>query len=190
MNSTDAQLINYIGQGGPVSKKAFAELYERHATKIKRFLLRKGVPESLVEDVFHETCLKIFSSAKKFENQSPLAWIYTIAWNTAKDLFRVSSRTESLTDEDESKIPSLEKDACKSDRIDLELCIKEKLLEYSLIYPERYEAVELQLDGLKINEISALLVRTNSAIKEYLSQSKKKLADFLVGCLELLPEKS
>ena len=52
-------------------------------------------------------------------------------------------------------------------------------------HPARANAIQEQLDGVSIKEIAQSIGRTDSATREYLSQSKKKIAEFLVDCKEL-----
>jgi len=183
----DEQLIREIAKGGKKADLACQEIYQRYATKIKSYLLGMGVSQDSVADIFHEACMKLMASPNKFKGGSVLAWLYTIAGNTAKDMWRKTNR---MTLNDPDDFADLASPSTPLDEIttkDFEECIKLQWTKFREKFPNAYLAIDLQLDGLKINEISPLIGRTAAATKEFLSQAKKKLQSFLQRCDELRP---
>jgi RNA polymerase sigma-70 factor (ECF subfamily) len=77
-------------------KRAFAELFDFYAPRIKGVLLRAGANPQEAEEVMQETMVLIWRKAEQFDRTkaSPSAWIYTIARNRRIDLIRKERRPE------------------------------------------------------------------------------------------------
>ncbi len=101
---TDAQLLTQFGEG---DEGAFNEIVNRYKNSLYAFLKQFLNQHDLVEDVFQETFLQLFSSRDSFDTNRPLRpWLFTIAANKAKDTLRKNQRTAAvsigtLTPEDE-----------------------------------------------------------------------------------------
>lgn len=185
---SDNELISRISDGGASGETAFTTFYERYASKIKSSLYHyEGVPSDDISDVFQETCMKIIRSADGYQGGSVGAWVRQIARNVAIDYWRKNGRLqpfgegeeENLTDDVHPELLSQES---------VEDCVQRSLKLFQKAYPERYYVIHAQLDGISISEIGKLIDRSLSATKEFISQSKKKLAPFLNNCTQLLDE--
>ena len=64
--------------------------------------------------------------------------------------------------------------------------MQEGLARFSEVAPDRAYALMLQMEDQSIDEIAAVIGRTNGATKEYLSQCKKKIKSYIEHCTELL----
>ena len=179
---TDQQLIDVMARGGLEAKAAFSEFYSRFATKVKNDLIYfEGVALDDVEDVFQDTCLKVIQSSGSYAGGSVLAWVKRIARNVATDYWRRQGKIRSFSEgEEEQLISGFELEEVVSGSVDD--CVEKSLLRFREAYPDRYYALSAQLDGLSVSQIGDLLDRTVAATKEFISQSKKKLAPFLDGC--------
>jgi RNA polymerase sigma-70 factor (ECF subfamily) len=88
---TDAELLAHYAAG---EEQAFRELVSRYKTSLYIFLKRFLSQQDLVEDVFQETFLQLFTSRDSFDTSRPLKpWLFTIAANKAKDALRKQQRT-------------------------------------------------------------------------------------------------
>jgi RNA polymerase sigma factor (sigma-70 family) len=187
LNFSDEELLHKIAQGGTVANLAWGHFYDRYALRIKKWLIQKSrnITRQDAEDLFQEVCCKIDDNAHKFNGESAAAWVYKIAQNTLLDkLKKTSSKLdqESISiDDDPSPIDVLSSPDDSSSSY-LNDCVDALLDKFSLTYPERYEAIDLQADGLPIKEISTLIGRSLTATKEFLSQSKNKLKEFISPC--------
>jgi RNA polymerase sigma-70 factor (ECF subfamily) len=91
---TDAELLERYGQG---DEAAFRELVSRYKNSLYAFLKQFLNRQDLVEDVFQETFLQLFTSRDSFDPSRPLRpWLFTIAANKAKDALRKSQRTATI----------------------------------------------------------------------------------------------
>jgi RNA polymerase sigma-70 factor (ECF subfamily) len=92
--TSDAQLLERYMQG---EEAAFREIVNRYRNSLYAFLKQFLNQSDLVEDVFQETFLQLFTSRKSFDPSRPLRpWLFTIAANKAKDALRKSQRTSAV----------------------------------------------------------------------------------------------
>lgn len=71
-------------------RAAFTVLFARFAPRIKTFLMRRGAPDGLAEELAQETLLSVWRKAEAFDpaRGTAEAWIFTIARNVAIDAAR------------------------------------------------------------------------------------------------------
>lgn len=87
---TDAELLQLYSQG---DEQAFRLLVSRYKNSLYGFLRQFLNQRDLIEDVFQETFLQLYSSKDSFDMSRPLRpWLFTIAANKAKDALRKQQR--------------------------------------------------------------------------------------------------
>jgi RNA polymerase sigma-70 factor (ECF subfamily) len=88
---TDAELLARYAAG---DEDAFREIVNRYKNGLYAFLRRFMTQSSLIDDVFQETFLQLYTSRDSFDPTRPLRpWLFTIAANKAKDALRKRQRT-------------------------------------------------------------------------------------------------
>ncbi|MHC4617688.1 MAG: RNA polymerase sigma factor [Planctomycetota bacterium] len=88
---TDAELLARFAAG---EEEAFREIVSRYQESLYAFLRHFLNQHDLIEDVFQETFLQLFTSRESFDTDRPLRpWLFTIAANKAKDALRKQQRT-------------------------------------------------------------------------------------------------
>jgi len=91
---TDGELLVRYGAG---EEAAFREIVNRYKNGLYAFLRLFLNRHELVEDVFQETLLQLFTSRESFDTNRPLRpWLFTIAANKAKDALRKWQRTSAV----------------------------------------------------------------------------------------------
>jgi len=91
---SDAELLERYSSG---DESAFGEIVSRYKDGLYAFLRQFLNRQDLVEDVFQETFLQLFTSRDSFDTSRPLRpWLFTIAANKAKDALRKSQRTAAV----------------------------------------------------------------------------------------------
>ncbi len=94
-NQTDAKLFARYAAG---EEAAFREIVSRYKNGLYAFLRHFLNQQDLIEDVFQETFLQLFTSRDSFDPERPLRpWLFTIAANKAKDALRKQQRTAAAT---------------------------------------------------------------------------------------------
>lgn len=92
---SDAELLRCYRDG---QEWAFKGLVERYKNSLYAFLRRFVNQQELVEDVFQETFLQLYTSQDSFDTDRPLRpWLFTIAANKAKDALRKIQRQSSMS---------------------------------------------------------------------------------------------
>ena len=91
---TDAELLTRYSDG---EEAAFAIIVDRYKNSLYAFLRQFLNRRDIVEDVFQETFLQLFTSRDSFDKSRPLRpWLFTIAANKAKDALRKWQRTSAV----------------------------------------------------------------------------------------------
>jgi len=91
---TDAELLDRYAAG---EEAAFREIVNRYKNGLYVFLRRFLNQQGLIEDVFQETFLQLFTSRESFDpSRSLRPWLFTIAANKAKDALRKRQRTSAI----------------------------------------------------------------------------------------------
>ena len=92
---SDAELLAHYTAG---EEAAFREIVNRYKNSLYAFLRQFLNRHDLVEDVFQETFLQLFTSRESFDTNRPLRpWLFTIAANKAKDALRKWQRTSAVS---------------------------------------------------------------------------------------------
>jgi len=91
---SDAELLARYSAG---DEGAFREIVTRYKNSLYAFLKQFLNRQDLVEDVFQETFMQLFTSRESFDENRPLRpWLFTIAANKAKDALRKWQRTSAV----------------------------------------------------------------------------------------------
>ena len=91
---TDGELLTRYTEG---DEAAFREIVNRYKNGLYAFLRMFLNLRELVEDVFQETFLQLFTSRDSFDTDRPLRpWLFTIAANKAKDALRKWQRKNAI----------------------------------------------------------------------------------------------
>ncbi len=91
---TDGELLIRYTEG---EEAAFREIVDRYKNGLYAFLRMFLNRRELVEDVFQETFLQLFTSKESFDTSRPLRpWLFTIAANKAKDALRKWQRKNAI----------------------------------------------------------------------------------------------
>ena len=123
------------------------------------------------DDVFSETFLAYFKKERTFEEEEHRkAWLIRVTINCAKDLLRSKAPWEELNEElAEDNTFSLDSE----EQLDLRAAIQQLRLEYREVICLHY------LEGLSIQDISAILGRNENTVKTHLARGRQKLRKFL-----------
>ena len=125
------------------------------------------------DDVFSETFLTYFKKERTFHDEEHRkAWLIRVTINCAKDMLKSKSPWEELNDSvAEEDSPALSPE----EHLDLHAAIQQLRLEYR-------EAICLYyLEGLSVQDIAAVLGRSENTVKTHLARGREKLRKFLEG---------
>jgi RNA polymerase sigma-70 factor (ECF subfamily) len=139
---------------------AFTVLYERYKRQIYSFLLKMLTENnSAIDDLFQQVWLKTMKNLHRYRNQERfLAWLFSIARNTALDHFRKQKKNYIFSELDRDDAPETE-DALQEepwrdmDRNELLEAVEAALV---LLSPEQREVFIMRQDGLSFKEIAKI----------------------------------
>jgi len=87
----EAELLSRFTAG---DEEAFRDILNKYKNSLYSFLMRFLNRRDLVEDVFQETFLQLYTSRSSFDASRPIQpWLFTIAANKARDALRKQQRT-------------------------------------------------------------------------------------------------
>lgn len=154
-----------------IKKPGFTEYYNLYKDKIYAyFWYRTGCNKKIAEDLTSEVFLKALKNIKSFdETRSFQSWIYAIAKNHIINYYKKLGREVSLEEVEER---GTEPDKEIEIKFEVELVYKamEKLPSYS-----RKVLLMRFTEGLKNEEIAAILEKDEGAIRTQISRSLTEL---------------
>jgi RNA polymerase sigma-70 factor (ECF subfamily) len=183
-----AEALALIAQGGAAAERGAQQLFQLFWRKFVNDFVRAGQPLAQAEDLASESFHKILRGISGMRD--PVAfpkWAQTIARNTFYSYLRdTRSQREAEIALDSEPLQALYEGVKDQSQLDLptRLCLKDQLEKFCEAEPERALWLERWIfDGQELAELSTALGRTLGATKEYLSQCRKRLQQYLRKCL-------
>jgi RNA polymerase sigma factor (sigma-70 family) len=171
---------------------AYKSLNNFFYKKAFRFLLCNKLNDEDADDVIQETFIKVFEKIDTLKEDGKFeSWLWQILRNNMNEFFRKSNRKndvmfsvasedlENLTGDEDVKVSHGQK------YDDQQSCIEEKFKLFKEEMPDRHYVINLQKEGVSIEDVSIRIGRSYAATKEFLSQSKKKLIPYFEECKDL-----
>jgi RNA polymerase sigma-70 factor (ECF subfamily) len=147
------------------------------------------ISESEAQDIVQEAFIKLATTTSMPKSAgSIVSWVFTIAENTALDLFKKAYKKyeipmpEELDDSFGNQLTINESDLAAN--FNVQDCVLKGIIEFSFKFPKNAAVVSMSLDEMAIIEIAQVISRSESATKQYIYESKKKLAPYIQHCLE------
>lgn len=179
VNLSDIELV-HLTSGG--NQEALGLLYDRHAPLIFSVLAQKLADPVEAQDVVHDVFLKLHMKSHLYNPTlgSPVAWLLTVARNTATDRLRKCSTHQKYVDK-----AMLEAETCAPAHPGLHGDEVELLRSCLASLPNQQKDI-LQMvyfSGLKQQEISDLMMQPLGTVKAWIRRGLLKLRDCVEGKL-------
>ena len=160
-------------QSARADLRAFNGLYERHVTRVYRYLLVRVGNVADAEDLTSQTFLVAMENLDKYRGERPfLAWLFGIARHKVADKYRKQKPEMMLETAEEMSDPSEAPDEFVDQKLQIE-AVAQKLKTLS---PDRAEALSLRLfGGLEIPEIARLMQKQEPAVRMLLHRGLQDL---------------
>jgi RNA polymerase sigma-70 factor (ECF subfamily) len=176
---SDTELVHLAGGG---NQEALGLLYDRHAQLIFSVLARKFADPAEAQDIVHDVFLKLHMKGHLYNPTlgSPVAWLLTVARNTATDRLRKYSTHQKYMDK-----AMLETETCAPPHLGLHGDEMELLRSCLDSLPNQQKDI-LQLvyfSGLKQQEISNRMMQPLGTVKSSIRRGLLKLRDCVEGGL-------
>jgi RNA polymerase sigma-70 factor, ECF subfamily len=175
----DQELI-HLTSGG--NKEALAILYDRHASLIYSVLVQKLADFTEAQDIVHDVFLKLHLKSHLYNPTlgSPVAWLLTVARNTATDRLRRQSTLQKYIEKEmldtEPSVPA----HCGPHVDEIEL-----MRNCLATLPQKQQSI-LQMvyfSGLKQQEIADRITEPLGSVKAWIRRGLLKLRDCVEGKL-------
>lgn len=152
-----------------------ADIYKATSAAVYSFALSLTKNQQDAEDVLHDCYLNLYSAASSYRpNGKPLAWLLTITKNLCLMKKRVQKRTQTLPDEDWSRLFSDDYlPEREDDRIMLAGCLGQ------LSDDERQIVILHSISGFKHRETAELLSMPLATVISKYNRAIKKMATSL-----------
>jgi len=184
----DIASLRAIQAGGKERGRGVADLFRAYRGPMLGFFMRNRVDPAEAEDLLQEVFISAVRQADSFRGESRVStWLWTIARNRLIDHVRARKPETQLDDEGWMSIGESHAQEPAEDRAGIEDCVSRAFQRFARASAERAEALRrVALDGWSIEDLARFLGRTPAATREYLSQCRKRLREFLEPCRELL----
>lgn len=195
-NLDDQQSFILIKQGGKMRDQGYTLLFRKYNAHLSNFIISQSgfkLSTADVEEIVQDTFIKVIRNCESFKGDSPIkTWIFSIAINNMTDHFRrkKSRPTENL---DDVGWKALEDDSEAMRTFDhppsgesLEECVGRGFAEFAKKFGERAHVLSLVMEGFDTEHIASTIQRTPGATREFISQSRKRIEEFLLPCREYL----
>lgn len=189
----DQRSFTLIRQGGKMRDQGVTSLYRRYAAHFRKFYLYQGLNAADADDIIQETFVNIVRYCDSYQGDSPLAaWLWRIARNCMNDHFRRTKArpAENLDDEGwdalEQGSEAMRTFDLPPAQESLEDCVERGFAEFAKKFSERAHMLSLVMEGFDTAHIAAAIQRSPGATREYISQCRKRIEEFLQPCREYL----
>jgi RNA polymerase sigma-70 factor (ECF subfamily) len=157
---------------------AYERLYRQQGARMRNLARNLLGRESDAEDAVQETFLKLQRSIGSFRGQSSfVTWTFRILVNTCHDLRRSRMRRKELANEETEDCDALPRMRAPGAHPSLHMALERAIAK--LTQHQRDVFLLYEVEGFKHAEIAGMLEITETASKNALFQSKKRLRGML-----------
>lgn len=186
----DASLMALLRADGAPRQAAVAQLYAKYGREFRGYFRRHGASDAQADDLLQETFIKVIRSLDGYSGSGTLeAWLWTIARNTliserrseAADKASVSidAQPPEALDRMTSQHASAESDPADAD------CVTRGLTAFSRKFAEYAHVLErVAVDDWGYDELASYRGCSAGAAREYLSQCRKRVWEFIGHCYQ------
>lgn len=185
---TDQECLEHIRRGGKPRGDGISQLYRAYARRFLAYLLKHRVLREHAEELVQDVFISIVRHCDSFRGETRIdAWMWSIVRNALIDYVR-RQRPEFATEDDELiYLAGAADEPEQSESAEIEECVRKAFAAFSAANSDRAQVLSLvAFEGWSIDDVAAMLKRTPGATREYLSQCRKKLKDFLQPCRKFL----
>lgn len=188
MDSSDQALLTALQGDAAQRRQALATLYDEHAERLRRYFIAQHLTPDEAEDRVQDTFVNVLRHLDSYRGDSRFsAWLWAIARNELLMFFRSAKRRECAAGDD---LPEqAERDDASGPGLvaGLQDCVQQALALFEQSYRDYAQVIRLvSFYDWGVADVAAFLGKKPGATREYLSQSRKRLAPFLERCLEFI----
>lgn len=158
-------------------KQTTAQLWDRFADNLRRFIISKVKDEALADDLLQETFIRIHSKIDTLHDETKVqAWVYQIARNIIYDHFRKS------TPEIHAEVPEVMEEEQEAQDA-MATTIRDMVLFMEELPEQDCQALcRVEFDGMSIKDYAQKAGISYTAAKSRVARARYKLNDLLMNC--------
>lgn len=166
---------------------AFKELVQRYKNRLHNFLFRYTRNQEDCEDLVQETFLRVYKSRDTYKRIARFStWMYTIAINLAKSLYKKKKRMpkvsihEDPSDPDSFEMKLEDPDLLQDDKLHQNLCMEQ--LEQALLQVSddfREVVILRDLQQLSYEEVCEITGLPMGTVKSRINRGRAQLQELL-----------
>lgn len=175
--TADEVLVERVRAG---DQSAFGELYERYFARVFHFVARRLRNRADTEETVQEVFVNVFASIDSFRGEAPFgAWVFGLTRRTVAGRFK--KRTPNLVplgdDDGDGNLHGIAREADPLEAYEYteRLARLEEAVESELSEEQRQLFALHHLEHRSIQEIAALLCKSEDAVKSHLYRARKVL---------------
>lgn len=175
MTALDKELIELAREN---NTQALAEIYDRYAEPIYRYLYRLLGDAAEAEDLTSEVFLKLLQAldTSKAPRDRLLGWLYRVARNLAMDWFRREGKRKTLS-LDEELVANGDSPSATVEERQVRQRLRKSISELA---PSQQQVILLRFgEGLKVSEVSRLMGKSEGAVRVLQHRAVKRLSKLL-----------
>ncbi len=186
----DASLLALLRTDGAPRQAAVTQLYAKYGREFRGYFRRHGASDAQADDLLQETFIKVIRAVDSWTGSGTLeAWLWTIARNTL-----ISERRDEAADKASVSIDAQPPEAldrmaspyasAESDPADAD-CVTRGLTAFGRKFVEYAHVLErVAVDDWGYEELASFRGCSAGAAREYLSQCRKRLWEFIGHCYQ------
>jgi len=173
-------VTGFLARVAEGDRVAFRALYEKTAPRLHAICLRVLRDRSAAEDVLQEIYVRIWERARQFDaaRGNGLAWVISIARNSAIDSVRARGRNKAVADLDAIEVA--DEESTRALESTLETTVLRRCLD-GLDETARRAIVLAYREGLTYDELAGILDVPPNTVKTWVRRGILKLRDCMDG---------
>ena len=178
---SERQWLNAIAQGGDGRRQALSALYADYAPRYRAYFLRRGASAADAEECCQDAFVRLVRALDQGTTvDEPRAWLWQVARSQWVDFCRRPAHRH--TDLEQWAEP-VDEATDHTDQQDLDDCVRQQFARFAAAHPEGAQAlVWASVEQFTAPEIGRLLDRSPGATRQWLSELRKRVRDYLSIC--------
>ena len=187
---SDEDLMEYFQEGREL---AFNELVKRYTDRLHNFLFRYTHNHHDCEDLVQETFLRVHKSKHSYERIAKFStWMYTIALNLAKSLYKKKNRMQTVsihkdeTDPNDYELLIPDKSILQDEELHNKLSLQHLEIALMKLLPEFREVVVLRdIQELTYEEIAEITDVPMGTVKSRINRGRSQIQQLIGHYVQL-----
>lgn len=192
-NYSDEDLMEYFQQG---KEPAFNELVKRYTDRLHNFLYRYTHNHQDCEDLVQETFLRVHKSKQSYERIAKFStWMYTIALNLAKSLYKKKKRMQKVsihkdeTDPNDFEMNIEDTNILQDEELHQKLSLEKLEKALMALAPEFREVVVYRdLQELSYDEIAEITGVAMGTVKSRINRGRAQVQAMIESYVDIKTE--